>query len=194
MTSPPVIDSRLLIAGEKGVHSGIPEAVFLEDVDAFMKGGESAEEILKKLDEQHQKFKFMLSNFDSKKKRLKAQVPDISTTLESVKHLKSKKDDGPIETKFVLSDQVYAKAIVPPTSRVSLWLGANTMLEYDIDEAEELLVKNLGDAKSSLEKLEDDLDFLRDQITTTEVNMARIYNWNVKNKKANGESLQRMGS
>ena len=85
MTSPPVIDSRLLIAGEKGVHSGIPEAVFLEDVDAFMKGGESAEEILKKLDEQHQKFKFMLSNFDSKKKRLKAQVPDISTTLESVK-------------------------------------------------------------------------------------------------------------
>jgi len=148
MTSPPVIDSRLLIAGEKGVHSGIPEAVFLEDVDAFMKGGESAEEILKKLDEQHQKFKFMLSNFDSKKKRLKAQVPDISTTLESVKHLKSKKDDGPIETKFVLSDQVYAKAIVPPTSRVSLWLGANTMLEYDIDEAEELLVKNLGDAKS----------------------------------------------
>lgn len=188
------IDGRLLIPGEKGVHSGIPEAVFLEDVDSFMKAGDSAEEVLKKLDEQHQKFKFMLSNFDNKKKRLRAQVPDIATTLESVKHLKSKKDDGPIETKFVLSDQVYAKAIVPPTSRVCLWLGANTMLEYDIDEAEELLVKNLGDAKSSLEKLGDDIDYLRDQITTTEVNMARIYNWNVKNKKANGEPLQRMGS
>ena len=109
-------------------------------------------------------------------------------------HLKSKRDDGPIETKFLLSDQVYAKAVVPPTSRVCLWLGANTMLEYDIGEAEELLVKNLGDAKSSLEKLEDDMDFLRDQITTTEVNMARVYNWNVKNKKSNGEPLQRMGS
>ena len=59
---------------------------------------------------------------------------------------------------------------------------------------QELLVKNLGDAKSSLEKLGDDIDYLRDQITTTEVNMARIYNWNVKNKKANGEPLQRMGS
>jgi len=188
------VESRLLIPGEKGVHSGIPEAVFLEDVDAFMKAGDSAEEVLKKLDEQHQKFKFMLSNFDSKKKRLKAQVPDITTTLESVKHLKAKRESGPIETKFVLSDQVYAKAIVPPTSRVCLWLGANTMLEYDIDEAEDLLVKNLGDAKSSLEKLEDDLDYLRDQITTTEVNMARIYNWNVQNKKANGEALQRMGS
>ena len=108
--------------------------------------------------------------------------------------MKSKRDGGTIETKFLLSDQVYAKAEVPPTSRVCLWLGANTMLEYDIDEAEELLVKNLGDAKSSLEKLEDDIDYLRDQITTTEVNMARIYNWNVKNKKANGEDVQRMRS
>jgi len=186
-------ENRLLIPGEKGVHSGIPEAVFLEELDGFMKG-ETAEDVLKRLDEQHQKFKFMLANFDSKKKRLKGQIPDITTTLESVKHLKSKRDGGTIETKFLLSDQVYAKAEVPPTSRVCLWLGANTMLEYDIDEAEELLVKNLGDAKSSLEKLEDDIDYLRDQITTTEVNMARIYNWNVKNKKANGEEVQRMGS
>jgi len=186
-------ENRLLIPGEKGVHSGIPEAVFLEELDGFMKG-ETAEDVLKRLDEQHQKFKFMLANFDSKKKRLKGQIPDITTTLESVKHLKSKRDGGTIETKFLLSDQVYAKAEVPPTSRVCLWLGANTMLEYDIDEAEELLVKNLGDAKSSLEKLEDDIDYLRDQITTTEVNMARIYNWNVKNKKANGEDVQRMGS
>lgn len=188
------VDTRLLIPGEKGVHSGIPEAVFLEEVDTFMKVGESAEEVLKKLDEQHQKFKFMLQNFDSKKKKLKAQVPDITTTLESVKHLKANRESGPIETKFLLSDQVYAKAEVPPTSRVCLWLGANTMLEYDIDEAEELLVKNLGDAKSSLEKLEDDIDFLRDQITTTEVNMARIYNWNVKNKKTDGEAPQRVAS
>jgi len=186
-------ENRLLIPGEKGVHSGIPEAVFLEDIDSFMKG-ETAEDVLKRLDEQHQKFKFMLSNFDNKKKRLKGQIPDITTTLESVKHLKSKRDGEPMETKFLLSDQVYAKAVVPPTSRVCLWLGANTMLEYDIDEAEELLVKNLGDAKTGLATLEDDMDYLRDQITTTEVNMARIYNWNVKNKKDKGEPVQRMGS
>ena len=77
-------ENRLLIPGEKGVHSGIPEAVFLEDIDSFMKG-ETAEDVLKRLDEQHQKFKFMLSNFDNKKKRLKGQIPDITTTLESVK-------------------------------------------------------------------------------------------------------------
>ncbi|EDL83920.1 rCG36203, isoform CRA_b, partial [Rattus norvegicus] len=43
------------------------------------------------------------------------------------------------------------------------------MLEYDVDEARALLEKNLATAARNLEALEDDLDFLRDQFTTTEV-------------------------
>lgn len=45
------------------------------------------------------------------------------------------------------------------------------MLEYDIDEAQALLEKNLFTASRNLETLEDDLDFLRDQFTTTEVSI-----------------------
>lgn len=45
------------------------------------------------------------------------------------------------------------------------------MLEYDIDEARALLEKNLSTATRNLEGLEDDLDFLRDQFTTTEVSI-----------------------
>lgn len=45
------------------------------------------------------------------------------------------------------------------------------MLEYDIDEAQTLLEKNLGTASRNLESLEEDLDFLRDQFTTTEVSI-----------------------
>lgn len=50
-------------------------------------------------------------------------------------------------------------------------LKANVMLEYDIDEAQALLEKNLSTASRNLETLEDDLDFLRDQFTTTEVSI-----------------------
>ncbi|KAG7233992.1 hypothetical protein INR49_006282 [Caranx melampygus] len=56
------------------------------------------------------------------------------------------------------------------------------MLEYDIDEAQALLEKNLSTASRNLETLVDDLDFLRDQFTTVEVNMARVYNWDVKRR------------
>src|SRR4051794_4987509 len=42
---------------------------------------------------------------------------------------------------------------------------ANVMLSYPIDEAEELLTSKLKAAKTSLSNCEEDLDFLREQIT-----------------------------
>ena len=83
----------------------------------------------------------------------------------------------------MLSDQLYVNAKVPATDKVCLWLGANVMLEYNIDDAENLLQKNLATAESSLEDLANDLCFLRDQITTTEVSMARVYNHDVKRRQ-----------
>lgn len=55
------------------------------------------------------------------------------------------------------------------------------MLEYDIDEAQALLEKNLSTATKNLESLEEDLDFLRDQFTTTEVSIlfaVQMLGWN----------------
>ena len=45
------------------------------------------------------------------------------------------------------------------------------MLEYTIDDADTLLKKNLDAAVKSLEQVEDDLGFLRDQTTTIEVSI-----------------------
>ena len=57
------------------------------------------------------------------------------------------------------------------------------MLEYSIDEAERLLKKNQETASTNLKQVEADMDFLREQITTMEVNMARVYNWDVQKRK-----------
>jgi len=174
---------------ERGsTHSGIPEALFVDDVDSFMKlaeNEENVENVLRKLDEQHSKYKFMELNLMQKRKRLKSQMPDIRSSLDIVRHMKAKQESPDlIDTRFLLSDQVYARAKIPPTDRVCLWLGANVMLEYTLEDAEALLSRNLEKASKNLAQLEDDLDFLRDQFTTTEVNMARVYNWDVKRRQA----------
>ncbi|CAI9570686.1 unnamed protein product [Staurois parvus] len=180
--------------GIKRSHLGIPEAVFVEDVDSFMQkpGNETADVVLKRLDEQYQKYKFMELNLSQKKRRLKSQIPEIKQTLEILKHMQKKKGTTePMETRFLLADNLYCKASVPPTDKVCLWLGANVMLEYDIDEAQALLEKNLSTATRNLESTEHDLDFLRDQFTTTEVNMARVYNWDVKRRnKSDGAKIK----
>ena len=136
------------------------------------------------MDEQYQKYRFMEANLVHKKRRLRGQLPDIKKTLETIVHLKENKVSSVTSTaNFVLSDSVYAVAEVPPTDTVYLWLGANVMLEYSIDEAERLLKKNQETASTNLKQVEADMDFLREQITTMEVNMARVYNWDVQKRK-----------
>ena len=117
---------------------------------------------------------------------------------------KYKETDKSMDTNFLLAHNLYGKATIAPTDKVCLWLGANVMLEYTLDEAEELLRGNQKTAQTTLEKVDEDLDFLRyerqssrriffhvmhdisrDQITTTEVNMARLHNWAVKQRQQN---------
>ncbi len=57
------------------------------------------------------------------------------------------------------------------------------MLEYSLEDAEELLTKNRDTAVTNLSQIAFDLDFLRDQMTITEVTMARIYNWDVRRRQ-----------
>ena len=166
--------------------SGIPTAEFIEDVDSHMAAEEVAESQLKVLDERHQKYKFMETNLINRRRRLKGQIPDIKSSLILIEHLREKSESKEeIESHFLISDQAYSKAVIPPTNKVCLWLGANVMLEYPLDEAEQLLKKNLDSAESSIQQTAFDLDFLRDQMTITEVTMARLYNWDVKKRQTN---------
>jgi prefoldin subunit 5 len=123
------------------------------------------------------------------RQNMKVKLPEIKKTLESVALLYTRHqgEDKSLETNFLVSDNIWAKAKISNESgRVGLWLGANVMVEYTFQEAIVLLNKNLKNAEDKLKEADDDIDFLKDNITTTEVNMARVYNQGVANKaKAN---------
>ncbi|GKA67805.1 probable prefoldin subunit 3 [Tanacetum coccineum] len=86
-------------------------------------------------------------------------------------------------TDFEVSEGIYSRARIDNTDSVCLWLGANVMLEYSCEEATSLLRNNLENAKASLEVLIGDLQFLRDQVTITQVTIARVYNWDVHQRR-----------
>lgn len=136
--------------------------LFQDDVDAFMAQSDnesSADKVLRKLDEQHSKYKLMDYNIQTRRRKLKQQIPDLVKSLDMIEILK--KQTEPKETQFLLSEQVFLKTTVPPTKEVCLWLGANVMLEYPLDEAEVLLRQNMETAGQNLKCLEHDQDFLR---------------------------------
>ena len=78
---------------------------------------------------------------------------------------------------------VFAKAEISNSGVVHLWLGANVMLEYTYDEAIELLSSKLDKAKKDMEEISENLSFVRNQIITSEVNISRIYNWDVRRRR-----------
>lgn len=162
----------------------IPEMEFINDVETFMKGKE-VNTTLQALDERLQKYRFLEINLLQKRSRLRRQMPDFEKSIEVIKLLEKKEE---LKTHFLMSSQLYSRATIPPTDTVCLWLGANVMLEYPLEEAKSLLSKNLSTSNTNLKQIEQDLEFLRDQITTSEVNLARIYNWNVKQLQASKQS------
>ena len=166
-------------------HRKIPKVVFIDNTEAWVeKYGD--DDLFAQLNELYQKYKFMETQLARARQNLKVKLPDIKKTLEMVAMLKTRSADEnkQVETNFLLSDNIWAKATIPnDTGRVGLWLGANVMVEYSHDDAIRLLGKNLSSAEEKLTETEGDIDFLKDQITTTEVNMARVYNQGVANKQ-----------
>ncbi|OAL46127.1 Prefoldin, subunit 3 [Pyrenochaeta sp. DS3sAY3a] len=173
---------------------GIPKAIFIDRVEDYVTDRSEVESTINRFKEMISKYQFMQQNTERRASGLRDKIPDIQKTLETVRFLKTRKDDDePLETTFELNDTLFAKAEVPPTDEVYLWLGANVMLAYPINEAEELLQSKLSTAKQSLSTCEEDLDFLREQITTLEVAFARVYNWDVAQRRKEreaGESIE----
>lgn len=61
------------------------------------------------------------------------------------------------------------------------------MLSYPLASAHSLLSQKLLSAQTSLKNVKEDMEFLRDQITVMEVNVARLYNFDVKRRRERRE-------
>jgi len=187
------LESQICKKNNEGSKVGIPEAIFIEDVEGICKGIEPTV-VVGKLQDLYSKYQYMSSSLTAQRSSLKTKLPDISAALETVNHLVERKEKAAegetADYTYQLAENIWSKASAPPSNNVCLWLGANCMLEYTLDEAVELLKTNENNAKTTLKSLETDMAFLRDQITTTEVNIARCHNYGVKLRQAAKEGEQ----
>ncbi|EIM21745.1 Prefoldin, subunit 3 [Wallemia mellicola CBS 633.66] len=165
----------------------IPAAPFVNDVVEYI-GGQDAEvdSALKQFQEMAAKYRYMEISLLQKKKSLDVKIPDIKKTLAMVKHLNNNRESSN-KTLFELHDTLYAEAELENTDVVYLWLGANTMLSYKIPEAIALLDNKLKLAETSYKNSNEDLEFIREQTTITDVNTARIWNFDVKRRREKRE-------
>ena len=151
-----------------------------------------------------QQYKYMELSKKQQLGSLNVKIPDIEKNLEIISYIKQKKikaqqedidDESPtkIETNYELNDTLYTRAEIDVENldSVYLWLGAEVMLEYPIEEAVALLNERLTNNKELLIVVKEDLEFLKENITTLEVNIARLYNWDIQRRKSLREAEEK---
>ena len=123
------------------------------------------------------------------------KLTEVRRSMELIEHFMEKQEEGEkLTTQYNLADTVYATAQVDCEGTVCLWLGAGVMVEYTYKEAMDLMKEN---EKSAIEKMaenKEDLAFVQSQRITTEVNMARVFNWDVKRRRAEKEEADKKGA
>ena len=174
---------------------GIPRVDFVEDIEAFVqKRGVGVDAIIRQFQEQHSKYKLMEHKLTQNIAHLRGKVPEIQKNIDTIKLLISRNEASEaLKTHFPITDLCYAEAEVPPAPTVHLWLGANVMVEYKLEEALALLEKNAASANANLESTLEDMAWLRDQVVICEVNTSRVYNWDVVKRREAEEAEKAEG-
>merc|ERR1711959_505889 len=123
--------------------------------------------------------------------KLKENIEIVNLLIEMEKTGKQIKNDeigsiiaptNGLMLDFNLSDNLYAKVNISKPKFVFIWMGANIMLDFNLKDAKSLLEQNLITAETNLETFAKHFDFIEDQVTITEVSIARLQNYNVEIK------------
>jgi prefoldin subunit 5 len=164
----------------------IPTVPFYEDISKYYgasQGGGVVEEAIQKYREMAQKYKIYEESLDSKLARVLTKTTEIALNLQSLDVLQEVPEGEVLEADYELGDTMYARAVLNDPKKVHLWIGANTLCEFSLSEAREYLEKKQKEAQVMKELIERDVKLVKEQITTCEVTVARLYNHLVSLKR-----------
>jgi prefoldin subunit 5 len=165
--------------------SGIPKVVFEEDPGRLVLPGKTIEESILHYRDLTQKFRFLEANLEERLSRTDAKKSELDQNLRVIRMLQRLDKVEQVDVDFELGDSLYARGTLsnPSQCKVHLWLSSGAMVVYSPGEAETMLADRLQDTKSLLEKIGEEQRYLKEQITTAEVNMARLYNHHLSQSK-----------
>ena len=164
----------------------IRKAQVLENVDQYLANKKkSLEDLQEEERENFRRYKLLESSALQQKAKIDENLQDYRKSLEAMQMLAEHKEKQAesLEITYKLDENLYSKAVISDMDRVCVWLGANVMVEYGLDEARQLLTTHLAEIERTNKDTDEELDFLRDQITTTEVNLANLFNFGVQTRK-----------
>ncbi|KRZ09154.1 Prefoldin subunit 3 [Trichinella zimbabwensis] len=178
---------------EEAFSEDIPVAEFIGDVEQFsIKSGLSHQEIIQQATLTLHRYKMIDRHVRQSVERLAEKIVDIKKSLQCCLLLEKKlATSESLVTHVTLADNLFSKVLIPPSNRVCIWLGADVMVEFTVEEGIAFLKGELEIAEPRKDSLLQKLDFIREQMTTVEVNIAMVHNYMVLNRNESSEVEQK---
>ncbi|GBE60543.1 prefoldin subunit [Babesia ovata] len=132
----------------------VPAAKYVADIEKLV-GDRDPAVVTESGKELLAKYRFLEKSMVTKLTALHNKVPELKDALTIIEQIEKRGSDdgGDIYTYFKVSDTLYSEARISSTKTIFLWLGANTMVEYPVDEAIALLKDQLNVALESIEDI-----------------------------------------
>jgi len=170
---------------------GIPKALFIDLNDTKITS--NLELTVANIQQNLQKYEYMLKSKDQQLKSITDITKDIKTNSKVIDTLiaqnadDSDDEDGEFQDiQYELEDGLFAFASIPKkstTNTVSLWLGSGILMEFTYEEAQQILSEKSAVYTNKINEIMEDIEFLREQITTLQVNMSKVYNYSILQKR-----------
>lgn len=185
-------DSSLSL--EKG-PLGIPLAPFASDVLDLLSlppyGGGTIDSTMFKLKELLMKYQVMEQNLLRQRQSVEMAKQEMDRSIDAVRmitnsdsddneNIRSKEGVTECSYEFECADTLLCSAIITDTSKVGIMLEKDKAVYLSPSEALTFIKKRLGEFEIQAQQIEEALYFLREQVTTMEVNMARLHNLRVE--------------
>ncbi|KJP87901.1 hypothetical protein AK88_02505 [Plasmodium fragile] len=172
-------DNTRSVRNIPGAKFIVSEQINKEHVTEFLQN-KNEETVLRLAKELLLKYKFMEHTFVTRQINTEKKIPELKDALKVVNALYKRKemnDSKNLELYFPLEESLYARGVIDKTDNILLWLGANVMVEFPFKEAVELLNHHLDRAVNLYDEMDKELQWLHEQISTTEINISRIHNY-----------------
>ncbi|KAL6936438.1 uncharacterized protein HGUI_03630 [Hanseniaspora guilliermondii] len=169
---------------------GIPKALFIDLNDPKITS--NLELTVANVQQNLQKYEYMLKSKDQQLKTITDITKDIKTNIKVIDTLIAQNNDSDDEDEefqdiqYELEDGLFAFASIPTkseTNTVSLWLGSGILMEFTYGEALQILNEKSDVYTNKINEIIEDVEFLREQITTLQVNLSKVYNYSVLQKR-----------
>ncbi|CAI2352545.1 unnamed protein product [Caenorhabditis sp. 36 PRJEB53466] len=173
-------------SAERLALRGVPKCERIVDVVKWLtKNKLSVEDAEEATREKYNRYRNVEMTMSAQKARMCGKIPEFDNNIGLIDMLIAKRDaNEPFVTSFKISEDVYLKAVAKKPEGVTLWVGSDLMVEYGLEEAKQMLQTNRASVQIIADELILDMEYLKDQLTMTEVNLACIINYGVRKRRA----------